>query len=122
MNWFRKGDDGKFLWPGFGDNLRVLEWILERCQGTAQARDTPIGFVPGRGDLDLQGLDLDEAGIDALLEVDAEGWSTEVADIGHYLESFGARTPARLHAEQRRVADALAAALEPVQEQTAAIG
>jgi phosphoenolpyruvate carboxykinase (GTP) len=109
VNWFRKGADGKFLWPGFGDNLRVLEWIIDRCKGVANAVETPIGFLPDRRDLHLEGLDLDRAALDILLDVDTHAWVDEVADIGRYLDSFGARMPAKLRAEQQRVAQALAA-------------
>ncbi|MEO6688332.1 MAG: phosphoenolpyruvate carboxykinase (GTP) [Dokdonella sp.] len=116
VNWFRKGADGKFLWPGFGDNLRVLEWIIDRCKGTANAIETPIGFLPVRRELDLEGLDLDPAALDALLDVDTRAWADEVADIGHYLESFGARAPARLRAEQQRIAQALAEAGAPARK------
>jgi phosphoenolpyruvate carboxykinase (GTP) len=119
VNWFRKGADGKFLWPGFGDNLRVLEWIIDRCKGSADALETPIGFVPGTGDLHLEGLDLSDAALAALLEVDTAGWSAEVADIGSYLDSFGPRTPAALKAEQQRVAKALAEAGAPARKAAA---
>ena len=119
VNWFRKGSDGKFLWPGFGDNLRVLEWIIDRCKGNAKAVETPIGLVPGPHDLHLDGLDLDAAALATLLDVDAAGWSAEVADIGTYLDSFGARTPAGLKAEQQRVAKALADAGAPARKTAA---
>jgi phosphoenolpyruvate carboxykinase (GTP) len=108
VNWFRKGADGKFLWPGFGDNMRVLEWILRRCEGSVAAQDTPIGLLPRREDLNLDGLGLDAATIDQLLQIDRAGWKREFAAIGDYLEEFGARTPARLRAERQKVADALA--------------
>ncbi|WP_257722440.1 phosphoenolpyruvate carboxykinase (GTP) [Dokdonella koreensis] len=110
VNWFRKGADGRFLWPGYGDNLRVLEWILGRCEGRAEARDTPIGFVPRPGDLNLAGLDLPRAAIAELLDVDAAGWLPEMEAIGEYLATFGDRTPDRLETEQRRILAALAAA------------
>jgi len=116
VNWFRKGADGRFLWPGFGDNLRVLEWIIDRCKGDAGAVETPIGFLPERRDLHVEGLGIDSAAIDALLQVDTAAWSDEVAAIGEYLESFGTRMPTRLRAEQRRVAGALAAARVPVRK------
>ena len=108
VNWFRKDDNGKFLWPGFGDNLRVLEWMLRRVEGTASAIDTPIGRLPQRKDLNVEGLDIAPAALDALLEVDAEGWRRELDAIGDYLGEFGERTPSALLAEQRRVAAALA--------------
>ena len=107
VNWFRKGADGKFLWPGFGDNLRVLEWILARCTGKIGAQETPIGLLPRAGDLDTEGLDLSDAALNELLHIDIAGWRSEIADIGVYLDSFAERTPARLREEQRRVAAAL---------------
>jgi phosphoenolpyruvate carboxykinase (GTP) len=107
VNWFRKGADGKFLWPGFGENLRVLEWIIGRCVGNKGAQETPVGFVPRPSDLDLEGLQLSKSAVNELLDVDAEGWRTEIAAIGEYLESFGPRTPQKLHAEQQRLAATL---------------
>jgi len=107
VNWFRKGADGRFMWPGFGDNLRVLEWMLRRVDGSVEAIDTPIGRLPRREDLNTQGLDLGSAELDALLAVDKDGWRKELAAIGDYLEEFGDRAPADLMAEQRRVAAAL---------------
>jgi len=107
VNWFRKGADGAFLWPGYGDNLRVLEWIIGRCDGTVQAEETPIGRVPRKRDLDLDGLHLSDAAVQALLDIDLAGWQREVDDIGRYLDSFGSRMPAKLRSEQRRVAAAL---------------
>lgn len=107
VNWFRKDEDGQFLWPGFGENLRVLEWIIARCQDQADAVDSPIGRLPGQGDLNLQGLDLDPARMQRLLEVDRDGWRAELAAIREYLESFGERVPRELLDEQARVAAAL---------------
>src|SRR6202007_1470185 len=72
VNWFRKDQDGKFLWPGFGENSRVLAWIFRRCQGTAEAEQTPIGLVPASGDLDTTGLDVSDTQIEELLTVDPE--------------------------------------------------
>ena len=109
VNWFRKGADGKFLWPGFGDNLRVLEWIIARCENKAGAMETPIGRLPRPQDLDLDGLAIDSAALDALLAVDRDGWRAEITGIGEYLDSYGARTPTRLRAEQQRIAAALVA-------------
>ena len=113
VNWFRKGADGRFLWPGFGDNLRVLEWIIGRCDGSSAAQETPIGWLPRAADLDLEGLALPEAALDELLAVDAAGWQRELVDIGTYLDTYGSHTPECLRAEQRRVAEALAAAAPP---------
>ena len=112
VNWFRKGSDGKFLWPGFGENLRVLEWILGRCEGTSDAVESPVGFVPGVNDLKLDGLELSAAARQELLEVDMHGWRAELADIARYLDSFGSRLPQRLKDEQRAIAAALESAVE----------
>jgi phosphoenolpyruvate carboxykinase (GTP) len=108
VNWFRKGDDGKFLWPGFGDNMRVLEWMLGRCSGGEGAEETPIGNLPRAQDLNLDGLDLPRAKLEALLHVDSESWIAEYESIGEYLASFGARMPAELRREQQRIARMLA--------------
>ena len=116
VNWFRKGADGKFLWPGYGENLRVLEWIIGRCDGTVDAAETPIGYVPRKRDLRVDGLRLSDRAIDTLLDVDPEGWRDEIADIGTYLDSFGARMPSKLKAEQRRVADAVEESLRPAKQ------
>jgi len=110
VNWFRKGKDGKFLWPGFGDNLRVLEWMIARVEGKAAGVDTPIGTLPARGELRTEGLALDAAALDELLHVDEAGWQAEAAAIGGYLSEFGQRMPQRLHDELQRVAGALAGA------------
>ena len=108
VNWFRKGSDGKFMWPGFGDNLRVLEWILKRVEGNAGAVETPIGNLPKPADLNTRGLELQATTLDALLQVDRQGWQEEMRAIGDYLHGYGARAPARLLAEQRRIASELA--------------
>ena len=110
VNWFRKGKDGKFLWPGFGDNLRVLEWMINRVDGKAHGVETPIGIVPAEGELKLDGLDLPREATSELLGIDTAGWQAELNAIGEYLDSFGARMPRRLRQEQQRVAGALAAA------------
>jgi phosphoenolpyruvate carboxykinase (GTP) len=107
VNWFRKGADGKFMWPGFGDNIRVLEWMLKRVDGKAGALQTPIGGLPSASELNTTGLLIAPKALDTLLEVDLAGWSHELHAIGEYLDSFGARMPAALKAEQQRVAAAL---------------
>ena len=99
VNWFRRDADGKFLWPGFGDNLRVLEWIIDRCSGKAGAQETAIGNLPRPEDLDLAGLDLAPGVLAQLLSVQAEEWRTEAADIEKYLDEYGSRTPAALRAQ-----------------------
>jgi phosphoenolpyruvate carboxykinase (GTP) len=96
VNWFRRDAQGKFLWPGYGENLRVLAWIIARSTGKAGAVDTPIGAVPRRDSLDLGGLALDNATVAELLAVDTAAWRQEAAEIGRYFETFGARLPERL--------------------------
>ncbi|MDE2156221.1 MAG: phosphoenolpyruvate carboxykinase (GTP) [Xanthomonadaceae bacterium] len=111
VNWFRKGSDGKFLWPGFGDNLRVLEWMINRVEGRLDGVETPIGILPGPAELKLDGLDLERCQLDQLLAVDHAGWQAELAAIGEYLETCLPRLPERLRKEQQRVAAALTEAL-----------
>jgi len=113
VNWFRKGKDGKFLWPGFGDNMRVLEWMLKRVTGEAGAIETPIGNLPRAEDLNLEGLNLTDGVLDELFRVDNGEWREEEAAIGEYLAGYGSHLPDALKAEQQRVADALDAAAEP---------
>jgi len=107
VNWFRKGDDGKFLWPGFGDNLRVLEWMIGRVKGEAGAADTPIGHLPQASDLNLDGVALSEEAHAKLFGFDHAGWSAEFDSIGDYLREYGPRMPQALHDEQQRIAAAL---------------
>ena len=107
VNWFRKGDDGKFLWPGFGDNLRVLEWMIGRVQGNAAAMETPIGHLPTVDALNLDGVHLGEEARQKLFGFDPDAWRTEVASIGEYLEEYGPRMPQALKAEQRRILERL---------------
>ena len=112
VNWFRKGKDGKFLWPGFGENLRVLEWMIARVESKARGIDTPLGIVPSSGELKLDGLDLPRETVAELLHIDHAGWQTELHAIGEYLDSFGQRLPASLRQEQQRIAQALHAPLK----------
>jgi phosphoenolpyruvate carboxykinase (GTP) len=112
VNWFRKSAGGDFLWPGFGDNSRVLKWIFERCEGTAKAIETPIGNLPGRGELDIDGLDIDAEELAELLRVDVEGWLSEVPAIGKYYEKFGAHLPDELSEELDALRERLEAARE----------
>jgi phosphoenolpyruvate carboxykinase (GTP) len=99
VNWFRRDAQGKFLWPGYGENLRVLAWILDRCAGRAGAVDTPIGALPSAADLNLEGLDIDPTALAELLSVDKELWKVEATDLHGYLDEFGSRVPAGLRAE-----------------------
>ena len=109
VNWFRKDEQGKFLWPGFGENMRVLEWIINRCSGAADAQTTGIGFLPGPRDLRLDGLDLPPQALRALLDVNNEDWIAEIGSIRDYLVSYGERTPPELLQECDRVERALSA-------------
>jgi phosphoenolpyruvate carboxykinase (GTP) len=93
VNWFRKGDKNEFLWPGFGENSRVLKWICERVEGKGKAVETPIGYLPTPDALDLSGLNIPESSIKKLLEVDIEGWKKEVLDTEEYFKKFGNRLP-----------------------------
>ncbi len=104
VNWFRQNEAGKFLWPGFGDNLRVLRWIIDRCKGTAPAASTPIGHLPSAADLDTQGLNLAPGALEELLTVDPAQWRAEFEGIDTYLREFGERVPQALKTE---LADAL---------------
>ncbi|MBR5518715.1 MAG: phosphoenolpyruvate carboxykinase (GTP), partial [Clostridia bacterium] len=103
-NWFRKNDDGKFLWPGFGDNMRVLLWILDRCDGKVGAVESPIGYLPNKEDLNLSGLDISEEDLNELLNVDKEVWLDEVAQIKELYAGFE-KLPAEL-AEQLKALEA----------------
>jgi len=96
VNWFRKGTKGNFLWPGFGENSRVLKWVFERCNGDASAVDTPIGSLPTAESLDLDGLNVDAGDLNTLLTVDREGWLQELPLIRDYYERFGDRMPDEL--------------------------
>jgi phosphoenolpyruvate carboxykinase (GTP) len=96
VNWFRRDDEGRFLWPGFGDNSRVLKWIFERVDGTAEAIDTPIGRLPTKEALDLSGLDVDERDLDEILSVDDDGWRAAIPQIREHYAQFGDKLPAEL--------------------------
>jgi phosphoenolpyruvate carboxykinase (GTP) len=99
VNWFRTGADGRFLWPGFGENVRALKWILERVQGCGEAQETPIGYVPKPQSLDLSGLDLSPAILAELLRVDVDDWRREAAAQGLFLDTFGGRLPVEIRQE-----------------------
>jgi phosphoenolpyruvate carboxykinase (GTP) len=99
VNWFRKGPDGHFLWPGFGDNSRVLEWVFRRCEGAELAVDTPIGRLPAPGALDVDGIDIPAADLDDLLGVDAAEWLEELPSIREHLATFGEQLPPELPAQ-----------------------
>jgi phosphoenolpyruvate carboxykinase (GTP) len=99
VNWFRKSAGGDFLWPGYGENSRVLQWVFDRCEGTAKATETPIGNLPVAGGVDVSGLGISPEDMSELLEVDVDGWLTDVAQIEEYYAKFGNRVPAALQDE-----------------------
>ena len=109
VNWFRQDEDGKFLWPGFGENLRVLSWIIDRCEGRIDARETPIGYLPNAADIDTADLDIDSGTMQQLTTINAATWAAEMESIGEYLDGFGDRLPAVLRERQQRIAAELAA-------------
>jgi phosphoenolpyruvate carboxykinase (GTP) len=110
VNWFRKGADGKFLWPGYGENSRVLKWVFERVHGTAQAIDTPIGRLPAPGSLDVAGLSLAPNVFEELERVDVDGWKAELPGIREHYAKFGAKLPAGLKEELDSLEQRLAGA------------
>ena len=97
VNWFRKSPEGKFMWPGYGDNSRVLKWIVQRVSGEVGAQETPIGNLPKPEDLDVSGLDLKPGALDELLTVDREGWLEELASIKEYYATFGGKLPKEMY-------------------------
>jgi phosphoenolpyruvate carboxykinase (GTP) len=99
VNWFRRDDEGGFLWPGFGENSRVLKWVVERIEGQAAALETPIGHVPAPGALDTDGLDVTDEQLAAALRVDADEWRAEIPQIQEWFEKFGDQLPAVLWTE-----------------------
>lgn len=110
VNWFRQDENGKFLWPGYGENGRVLKWIFERCDGKVHAKDTPIGRIPEVADLDTTGLDIEGAPVDELLSVDIEGWLAEVPLIKEHFAQFGSHLPEGLNLEVKALEERLQAA------------
>jgi len=108
VNWFRRGADGKFLWPGFGENARVLKWILERVEGKGKAAETPVGWVPTADALTIDGLDVSREALAELLRVNPSDWSKELEDTGNFFEKFGKRLPEELREEHRRLAQRFA--------------
>ena len=107
VNWFRKGDDGQFLWPGFGENLRVLEWMIERVQGRADAIETPIGMLPDTESFNLAGVGMSPEAFADLFKLDRVAWKAEFEEISEYLGSYGPAMPGALCAEAQRTLDAL---------------
>ena len=108
VNWFRKDASGRFVWPGFGENSRVLKWIIERLSGDAEAVETPIGHLPAPGSLDLDGLELSHADLDPLLTVDAQAWKLEADQMPEFFRMFGEHLPKRLWELHQDLVDRLA--------------
>lgn len=109
VNWFRTDDEGNFIWPGFGDNMRVVNWILDRCEGKADAVETPIGYVPKPEDIDLTGLeDFDIEKLKGILDVDRDVWAKEAEEIEEHFKKFGDRLPAELRAQLETLKAAVA--------------
>jgi len=107
VNWFRKGEDGKFLWPGFGDNLRVLEWMIRRVQGSADVVKTPVGNLPHPADLNIDGLKLTEEARNELFDFDQQAWLREFTSIGDFLAGFGSRMSNTMEDQRGVIYDAL---------------
>ena len=103
VNWFRKDDNGKFLWPGFGNNLRIIEWILERVDGNIKALESPIGYVPEKSSLNLDGLDLSDETFDKMFEINRDEWKAEVNDHIEYLNKFKDTLPNELVEENKKL-------------------
>ena len=108
VNWFRQDQAGNFLWPGFGENLRVLRWIIDRCEGRIAARETPIGLLPNAADIDTSELDISAETMQALTTIHPGQWQTELENIAEYLDEYGDRVPQALLDEHRRVAAEIA--------------
>ena len=96
VNWFKTDENGKFIWPGFGENIRVLDWILSRLEGNAGGNETPIGLIHTENDIDLGDLDLPQEHLESLLSFHKADWEAEVPGIKEYFESFGDRVPEKL--------------------------
>jgi len=107
VNWFRKGADGKFLWPGYGENARVLKWMLERIEGKAAATETPIGAVPTANAITLDGINVSRETMNELLRVDPADWAKEHADVGEFFKKFGDRLPGEIREEHNRLGERL---------------
>ncbi|MFZ9629215.1 MAG: phosphoenolpyruvate carboxykinase domain-containing protein, partial [Ilumatobacteraceae bacterium] len=107
VNWFRRDESGRFLWPGYGENSRVLKWVFERVNGSADAVETPIGLLPAAGSLDLDGLDVADTDLDELLSVDADGWRAAVPQIEAHYAAFGDKLPDALAARLQQLVTAL---------------
>jgi phosphoenolpyruvate carboxykinase (GTP) len=113
VNWFRTGEDGRLLWPGFGENLRVLKWILERADGGGAAVDTAIGWLPPREAIDRAGLTIVDGALDTLLKVDPAEWVEAVEGQDNFLRTFGRHLPQRIYDEHVDLAHRIHDAVSP---------
>jgi phosphoenolpyruvate carboxykinase (GTP) len=93
VNWFRRDAEGRFLWPGYGENVRILKWIVERIHGAGRAVETPIGYVPAPGAIDCSGLQIPAGALEAALHVDREEWRQALDELGEFYRQFGERMP-----------------------------
>jgi phosphoenolpyruvate carboxykinase (GTP) len=107
VNWFRKGADGRFLWPGFGENMRVLEWVFRRCDDVAPAVRTPVGLLPTQDALNIDGLDIAPEDLRELITVDAEQWRAQLPQLEAHFRAYGDQLPSRLADELRALAQRL---------------
>ncbi len=99
VNWFRKDDGGRYLWPGFGENSRVLAWVAQRCDGEGGARETPIGLVPAEDAIDVSGLDLPDGAMERLMDVDRDEWRAQIPQVRAHFATFGDKLPDELRAQ-----------------------
>ena len=107
MNWFRRDENGKFIWPGYGENMRVLKWVVERCQGTASATDTPVGRMPRYEDLDWAGLNVTRETYEKLTTVDRQAWQDEVKDHARLFDELKSRLPNELVEKRQELEEAI---------------
>lgn len=107
VNWFRLDDEGKFMWNGFGDNMRVLDWIIDRCENKVSAKETPIGYVPYANDINVEGLNITSKNLEELLAIDIEGWKKEAQGIAEHYKKFGDRLPKQLTLQLEKLEKAL---------------
>ncbi|MBF0384443.1 MAG: phosphoenolpyruvate carboxykinase (GTP) [Candidatus Omnitrophica bacterium] len=105
VNWFRMDDEGKYIWPGFGDNIRVLKWVIDRVNNKVDAKETPIGLIPHLKDLSLEGLNIPHAKLARLFEIDKDGWKAEISDIEKFLSQFGSRLPEGIKEEFKKLSE-----------------
>lgn len=103
VNWFRKDEEGNFIWPGFGENIRVLKWIVDRVKGRCGAKETPIGLLPNRKDIETSGLKIDEAKFEKIISYERQGWDSEIKEIREFFSKFGDRVPKELKEELKRL-------------------